>query len=336
MKTLTSLSTILVLFCISCHNNNDDVHKNDSAKTIDTITESIEANATDTASDSNPGIATDEVPSYCQGEIRFPDRRLNWEIRSLLYEKLGKENFKEVIDYKMLQSIDGLAINAFFADCTQTDDDTYVWSLKGMECMHALKTIMLPHQCFSDVSPLATLQNLEHLSLYGNLKIDPSPFTSLKSLKFLALTGTQLTSSTFLAELTSLEELGLGSTTIDDISSVADLKNLKILDLADNNLTDFPLLTDCAQLEGLVVAFNKMSNIQNLAKNLVNCPKLELVASGNQILDLTALVENPRSGNFSVWINENPIDCTAQADNIATLINRGDKIYCDCPGQCLK
>jgi hypothetical protein len=54
--------------------------------------------------------------------------------------------------------------------------------------------------------------------------------------------------------------------------------------------------------------------------------------SDNQITDLSPLVANASLGyGTGIAIAGNPIDCTAQAQNIATLRARGVTLTTDCP-----
>jgi hypothetical protein len=57
-----------------------------------------------------------------------------------------------------------------------------------------------------------------------------------------------------------------------------------------------------------------------------------VILSGNQIADLAPLVANAELGEGdSVYVDDNPIDEMAQADNIAALCDRGVSLdpYCD-------
>ncbi len=63
---------------------------------------------------------------------------------------------------------------------------------------------------------------------------------------------------------------------------------------------------------------------------LANLQSLDL--SGNQITDLSPLVANVSLVyGTGIAIGGNPIDCTAQAENIATLRARGVTLTTDCP-----
>jgi Leucine-rich repeat (LRR) protein len=74
---------------------------------------------------------------------------------------------------------------------------------------------------------------------------------------------------------------------------------------------------------------NQIQDISSLSA-LANLRSLDL--SGNQITDLSPLVANVSLGyGTGIAIEGNPIDCVAQAQNIATLRARGVTVTTDCP-----
>lgn len=59
---------------------------------------------------------------------------------------------------------------------------------------------------------------------------------------------------------------------------------------------------------------------------LSNIAELDLI--DNAIQDISPLVNLPNLKH--VWLENNPIDCVEQADNLATLENMGALVVSDC------
>jgi Leucine-rich repeat (LRR) protein len=85
-----------------------------------------------------------------------------------------------------------------------------------------------------DISPLASLINLEALFLHENSIVDLNPLISLTKLRTLLLHSNKIVDVSPLASLTNLEVLSLDNNQIADVNSLASLTNLKLLSLKDN------------------------------------------------------------------------------------------------------
>jgi hypothetical protein len=90
----------------------------------------------------------------------------------------------------------------------------------------------------SDVSPLATLVNLQKLFLHDNQISDVSPLATLVNLYHLDLDGNQISDVSPLATLVNLQRLDLRNNQINDVSPLATLVNLQVLDLQGNQGLD--------------------------------------------------------------------------------------------------
>ena len=192
-----------------------------------------------------------------------------------------------------------------------------VASLSGVECLRGLKIVLLNNGgSLADLSPLAGLTELDSLSLVGPLPelSDVSPLASLSKLTYLRVSEAAVSDISALASLTSLTSLFLSNNRIDDISSLASLTKLTFeLQLDHNQISDLAPLAPLKGVSALNLAFNSISDLTPLAESFCLGP------------------QDPVKASFcSIDARENPVDCAAQAANIATLQSRGD-LFTDCP-----
>jgi internalin A len=112
-------------------------------------------------------------------------------------------------------------------------------------------------------------------------------------------------------------------------AALAALTGLATLSLPGAGLTDTAPLGALSLLTDVDLDSNQIQDISSLS-TLANLRSLDL--SGNQITDLSPLVANASLGyGTGIAIQNNPIDCAAQAQNIATLRARGVTLTTDCP-----
>jgi len=113
----------------------------------------------------------------------------------------------------------------------------------GVDCFSTIvsvgfysdNTMRLP---LSDVTPLASLTNLEGLRLAGTQVSDLTPIAKLTNLKELDLATTQISDVTPLAGLTNLKRLKLFGTRVSDVTPLAGLTNLEELVLSKTQVSD--------------------------------------------------------------------------------------------------
>ncbi len=128
------------------------------------------------------------------------------------------------------------------------DGNSDIASLSGLEYATNLVDLALPHNSFSDISPIAGLTKLTGLNLWGCRNIeDISPLGNLRNLVVLLLVRTQVSDLRPLSKLTKLESLQLVSNQIVDFSPLRHLVNLDLLWIY-NNLGD-----DFTPLQGLTL-----------------------------------------------------------------------------------
>lgn len=109
--------------------------------------------------------------------------------------------------------------------------------------------------------------------------------------------------------MAALSTLSLSSNNVSDLSSLSGLSALAWLCLHSNNITDLAPLSNLTALSVITLSNNSVSDLRPLVAN-------------------TGLGRNTWD---EVWLDNNPIDCDAQADNIQALLDRGVFLYMGCP-----
>ena len=153
--------------------------------------------------------------------------------------------------------------------------DEPVESLAGLEHACALRTLELPHQDISDLTPLTGLSALSTLKLSGNLdrnKIsDLTPLAGLSALSTLDLSHNKISDLTPLAGLSELSTLGLNNIPMSDsnLTLVAGLSGLSTLFLAGTGMTNsgLALIAGLSELFYLGISDNDISDIGPLVAN---------------------------------------------------------------------
>ena len=144
----------------------------------------------------------------------------------------------------------------------------YIRSLKGLEHAVNLEFLHIDRSEVSDLTPLAELENLWVLKLFGNPILDISP----------------------LAGLIGLQELHLGSSLISDLTPLANLQNLRVLRLQGKQISDVSPLAGLIELRELQLTnliFSDLTPLANVLANLQNLRVLRL--QGKQISDVSPL-----------------------------------------------
>jgi hypothetical protein len=202
-----------------------------------------------------------------------------------------------------------------------------VTSLAGVECLGNLRTINF--EAYSvDLTPISGLSNLTVLDLLEPLE------TTIPRLPHVTEFQGDLHSNTadMLSALPSLRVLRLiraDVSTAPARAALSALTGLTTLSLPGAGLTDTAPLGALSLLADVDLDSNQIQDISSLSA-LANLRSLDL--TGNLITDLSALVANVSLGyGTAIAIGSNPIDCTAQAQNIATLRARGVTLTTDCP-----
>ena len=150
-------------------------------------------------------------------------------------------------------------------DAGNHDRNSDIASISGLEYATNLKNLKLPHNSFSDISPIVGLTKLTVLNLWGCRFIeDISPLRNLRNLEILLLTYSKVSDLRPLSGLTRLGLLELESNQIVDISPLASLINLQRLDLEGNQIVDFSPLSSLVNLEILWIHDNLGTDFTSL------------------------------------------------------------------------
>jgi Leucine Rich Repeat (LRR) protein/regulator of chromosome condensation (RCC1) repeat-containing protein len=202
-----------------------------------------------------------------------------------------------------------------------------VTSLAGIECLWNLRTVAF-EAYFVDLTPLSSLPNLTVLGLTEPWE------TNVPSLPHVTFFQGDLHSNTVdvlgaFSSLRVLELLSADLSTPEARAALSAWTGLTTLSAPGAGLTDTAPLGPLSLLTDVDVDSNQIQDISSLSA-LANLRSLDL--SNNQITDLSPLVANVSLGyGTGIAIEGNPIDCTAQAQNIATLRARGVTLTTDCP-----
>ena len=224
-------------------------------------------------------------------------------------------------------------------------------SLEGLECAPLLEDLDLGKNRISDLGPLAELGQLRKLELYHNAISVLAPLAKLTSLVALSLPQNEIGDIAPLAPLTRLEQLSLFENHISDLTPLRQHVQLTSLELGSNCIGDLGPLAGLTKLEHLNVSFNAvvdagplsgMTAMQHLilagnhVTNLAPISGLSslrtLFVDSNGVHDISPLTK--LSAFDLLVVQRNPIDCNAQASQIATLERtasaRGARFVHDC------
>ncbi len=194
--------------------------------------------------------------SVVQAAVNIPDPNL----RAAIAETLGKAPDDPILKSKM----------ATLTKLTAGAWEIRISDLTGLEEATNLTYLHISNTSTLDLSPLANLTNLAHLTLTKSIS-DLSTLANLTNLTTLGLSPTSEISP--LANLTNLTALTLGGS-ISDLSPLADLTNLTTLAFA-GSISDLSLLPNLTNLTALRVYNTLISDLSPLA-NLTNLTTLTL------------------------------------------------------------
>jgi hypothetical protein len=142
--------------------------------------------------------------------------------------------------------------------------------LAGLDC---LRHLSLCGTEVRDLSPLKGLKNLESLGLEATEIDDLAPISGLVSLKRLRLMASRTTDLAAIANLHNLEELDLDLTPVSDLSALAELNKLRYLSAISTEVHDLTPLKGLKNLRVLRVGLANVSEgqIKMLQAALPNC-----------------------------------------------------------------
>jgi hypothetical protein len=270
-----------------------------------------------------PPSSADSSATACADPLTFADPSIEADVRGVIGVPSGPIHPADVAGFTELVLVPP-------AGTPVTPPPGYVGpvtSLEGVECLWNLRTIAF--EAYSvDLTPLSNLPNLTVLYL------DEVRETNIPRLAHVTEFHGELYSNAadILSALPSLKALicpFADVSTPQARAALSALTGLTALSLPGAGLTDTAPLAPLSLLTDVDIDSNQIQDISSLSA-LPNLQSLDL--SGNQITDLSPLVANPSLGyGTGIAIGNNPIDCAAQAQNIATLRARGVTLTTECP-----
>ncbi len=213
---------------------------------------------------STPGPTPDGVI------VNFPDGNLEAAIRARIGKPTG--------------SIYNTDVNAL-PDLTLSLLD--IANITGMEYCSGLTRLTLNYNArLTDITPLASLVNLQVINIGANRVSNVTPLANLTNLTQLNIIINGITDISPLSTLTNVTFLQIQGNDIADISALASMTKLATLIMWENEVVDITPLANCPDLTYLDMSDNKVANLAPLA----NHNKLaDLNLCGNPITDITAL-----------------------------------------------
>ncbi len=230
------------------------------------------------------------------------------------------------IPLRLLTVEDFAALTQLKLDTTET----VITSIVGLDQAANLQVLEIQgwhNNPLTDLTPLGELEELTHLSFWGQQITNLAPLEKLVTLNKLDFGPNYLDSTTdlsVLSNLVNLTELAIRHNRINDLSFLKPLNILETLKLEQNEINDITVLAHLTRLKHLSLSDNQIKDIHSLS-GLSDLEWVEL--QNNKITDITSLVENPWKGHLK--IHGNPIDNTAQLTHIPVLLERGITITHD-------
>jgi internalin A len=120
-------------------------------------------------------------------------------------------------------------------------------------------SLILRGKAITDLSPIASLTELDSLSLSDNQITDLRPLANLTELNFLSLKHNRIIDLKPLARSRKLVDLYVNSNKITDIRPLANLTKLQFLGLQSNNISNLRPLTNLKKMRELDVRGNKVT-----------------------------------------------------------------------------
>ena len=235
--------------------------------------------------------------------VDIPDPNL----RAAIAEALGKAPDDPILASEM----------ATLTKLTAGAWEIRISDLTGLEEATNLTYLHISNTSTLDLSPLANLTNLAHLTLTKSIS-DLSSLANLTNLTTLGLSPTSDISP--LANLSNLTALSLGGS-ISDISPLANLSNLTALSLG-GSISDLSPLADLTNLTTLTLG-GSISDLSLLA-NLTNLTHLNLSLSSTSDISLLANLTNLTTLTLGGSISD--LSLLANLTNLTQLRLRGNSI----------
>ncbi|MCL1919011.1 MAG: leucine-rich repeat domain-containing protein [Peptococcaceae bacterium] len=166
-------------------------------------------------------------------------------------------------------------------------DEALADMVKKGEIPKHITQLNLSSNNIRDITPLASLTNLEELWLTNNPNLsDITSLQEMTQLTILFLRGTQVKDLTPLKSLNQLTVLYLSCTPIEDITPLASLTNMTTLSLMDTKISDITPLQALSKLTILYLIRTPVADVHSLA-SLTELTDLYL--SSTEVRDIAPL-----------------------------------------------
>lgn len=151
-----------------------------------------------------------------------------------------------------------------------------IHSLKGIENLPFLESLVIDTSKVRNISPLFELKNLQYLRINFNFLNDQRQILDLKYLNSLHLTNILPQDDlSFLGELHTLKKLAFSYSDINDYSFLYPLQNLNSLSIYRNEIKDISFVANLPNLEYLNLSYNVIEDITPIS-SLTNLKELYL------------------------------------------------------------
>ena len=174
----------------------------------------------------------DAQPVTCVDPVNIPDPVLNELVRNQTGRLTGDITCQDMLSITEIIKFPTLGGNP--------PPEQRIFTLEGLQFAANLKDISIAGNLeITDLSPLASLTQLESIALQANNIIDLSPLSNLPNLTFLNVSSNQISDISPLQSITTLESLNIGNNPLTDLSPLEFLPNLQSVSLLflDLNLT---------------------------------------------------------------------------------------------------
>ena len=259
-------------------------------------------------------------------EVIFSDPAMETEIRKLLNLPFGATVFsndvwtirsftvpKEAKDYTELKYMPYLQ--------ELTIDNGVSGQLGYIEDMPDLTSLTVTNTIVSteELSLIAQLKKLEHLTLNGCSLTTLSPLASLNELVYLDVGNNTVRNLEPITSMKKLEVLHIQRNAVNDLSAISSCNTLLIVDASYNSLSDLSPLSGLSKLQHLDVKYNTVSSVSDISQ-LRNLNYLDI--SNNALTDVTPLAECTQLENLNIASNS-----ISDIQSLSALVNMTDFVF---------
>ena len=259
-------------------------------------------------------------------EVHFTDSAMETEIRRLLNLPSGTKVFsddiwtilsfaipKEATDYSVLKYMPYLH--------ELTIESGIPGQLAILEKLTDLETLSITNTPVSttELSCIAALKNLKHLTLKSCSLTTLSPLSSLKRLQSLDISGNTIRNLEPIGEMKKLETLNIQQNAVNDLSAISGNNNLLALDVSYNSLSDLSAVFGLTKLQWLNAKYNSVSSISGIS-GLSKLVYLDL--SNNALTDVSSLADCKQLENLNIANNS-----ITDIQMLSALVNMTDFVF---------